>query len=51
MCFSNETAETDEREIFEIGHCELGKIRNQNLNTVLTVFFFKDYFFFDVDHF
>lgn len=35
MSFSNETAETDERGIFEMGHCKLGKkIRNQSLNTI-----------------
>lgn len=25
VCFSHETVETDERGIFEMGHCELGK--------------------------
>lgn len=25
MSFSDETAETDERGIFEMGHCKLGK--------------------------
>lgn len=34
LCLRIGAAETDERGIFERERCELGKIRDQNLNTV-----------------